>query len=73
MIELDARIIKKYPNVKMVLTVHDELVCEVPAKDVDTFAADMKKIMEGVTTLDVPLTVDVAAGSNWRDAKEIDL
>jgi DNA polymerase-1 len=71
MLGLHAHMKKEYPKAKLVLTVHDELVAEVPVKEVATFAADMKRIMEGVTTLDVPLIVEVAAGPNWRDTEEI--
>jgi len=52
---------------KMILTVHDELVCEVETKEAEAFAKRMKKIMESVITLDIPLTVDGAIGQNWRD------
>lgn len=67
MIALQAEIVKNFPKTKMILTVHDELVCEVDKQDTEPFAHAMKKIMEGVVTLDVPLTVDVAVGTNWRD------
>lgn len=72
MIELHAMIVKDYPKTRMVLTVHDELVCEVPAKQANEFAADMKKTMEGVFILDVPLIVDVATGPNWKDVEKVE-
>ncbi|MEX1112564.1 MAG: DNA polymerase I [Candidatus Andersenbacteria bacterium] len=71
MIELQRLIDKEYSGARMVLTVHDELVCEVIAKNADSFASDMKKVMEGVMTLDVPLIVDVSIGSNWQDVEEV--
>lgn len=71
MIELQGEIEKNYQTVKMVLTVHDELVCEVDTSEADVFAHRMKKIMEGVAVLDVPLTVDVAIGKNWQDVTEL--
>ena len=46
----------------MVLTVHDELVFEVPDAEVDAAKAKVKAAMEGVLSLDVPLAVDVGAG-----------
>lgn len=67
MIELHTYLEKKFPEAKLVLTVHDELVVEAPEKDAKRVAQVMKKIMEGVTTLDVPLLVDTAIGKNWRD------
>ena len=69
MIVLHERILKDFPEVKIVLTVHDELVCEVPDKGVKKFAGALKEVMENVFTLDVPLIVDVAVGKNWRDMK----
>ena len=54
---------------KMLLQVHDELVFEAPADEVDTVRAMVKSEMEGVQRLDVPLVVDVGVADNWRDAK----
>lgn len=71
MIGLQQVIEKDFPAVRMVLTVHDELVCEVPAGEVEEFAKQMRKVMENVIALDVPLVVDVSAGKNWRDVREI--
>lgn len=71
MITLHAQMKQHYPGARLVLTVHDELVAEVPTSHVTKFAGDMKRIMEDVTTLDVPLTVEVAAGRNWRDMGDI--
>jgi DNA polymerase-1 len=54
---------------RMVLTVHDELVFEVPAAEVDPVAEQVRSAMEGVLDLRVPLRVDLAWGPNWADAK----
>lgn len=56
------------PGARMVLTVHDELVFEVPDAEVDAAKATVKAAMEGVLSLDVPLAVDVGAGKTWKDA-----
>jgi len=69
MIALHRRIEKDFPAAKMVLTVHDELVCEVPMKQAKRLARTMKEVMENVYTLDVPVVVEVAVGKNWRDMK----
>ncbi|MBI1833214.1 MAG: DNA polymerase I [Candidatus Andersenbacteria bacterium] len=71
MIELQRDIEKNFPDARMVLTVHDELVVEVSERKATVFAKTMKKIMEEVITLDVPLIVDVAKGRNWRDMQPI--
>jgi DNA polymerase-1 len=49
--------------------VHDELVFEVPQKEVKTACVLIKEIMEAVHPLDVPLVVDVGSGKNWNEAK----
>ena len=56
------------PGARMVLTVHDELVFEVPERAVEQAAAKTKAIMESVYPLDVPLVVDVGWGRNWAEA-----
>jgi len=54
---------------KMILQVHDELVFEAPVAEVEPLRAMVKRLMEGVRELAVPLVVDVGEGENWRDAK----
>jgi DNA polymerase-1 len=54
---------------RMLLQVHDELVFEAPAEEVDRVRTLAKSEMEGVRKLEVPLLVDVGVGENWRDAK----
>jgi DNA polymerase-1 len=53
----------------MLLQVHDELVFECPPEEVDAVSVLVKREMEGVCDLKVPLVVDVGVGDNWRDAK----
>jgi DNA polymerase-1 len=53
----------------MLLQVHDELVFECPPGEVERLSALVKREMEGVYQLDVPLVVDIGIGPNWRDAK----
>jgi DNA polymerase-1 len=55
---------------RMILTVHDELLFEVPRAEADQVAALVKAHMEGAAQLTVPLTVDVGIGENWKDAKQ---
>jgi DNA polymerase-1 len=54
---------------RMLLQVHDELVFEVPTGEVDTVRDLVRREMETVVTLAVPLVVDVGVGPNWLDAK----
>ncbi len=54
---------------KLLLQVHDELVLEAPPDELDDVRALVKREMEGVCELLVPLVVDTGVGDNWRDAK----
>ncbi|HEU5072521.1 MAG TPA: DNA polymerase, partial [Polyangiaceae bacterium] len=56
------------PGARMVLTVHDELVFEVPEAEVPEAMASIKLRMEQAYPLSVPLVVDVGSGANWRAA-----
>jgi DNA polymerase-1 len=53
---------------RMLLTVHDELVFEVPQEHVEAAAAAVKHEMESAFDLDVKLRADIGWGSNWSDA-----
>ena len=53
----------------MLLQVHDELVFEAPAQEVDRLSALVKQEMEGAAELAVPLIVDIGAGDNWLETK----
>jgi DNA polymerase I len=53
----------------MLLQVHDELVFECPPEEIEPLRTLVKREMEGVYDLAVPLLVDVGVGPNWRDAK----
>jgi DNA polymerase I len=66
--ELDGRRGRGF-GTRMILTVHDELLFEVPESEVDEASALVKEGMERAVALAVPLTVDVGVGLNWRDAK----
>ncbi len=54
---------------KLILQIHDELIVETPVKEVDTIKQLLKETMETVTTLSVPLTINLSVGSNWLEAK----
>jgi len=54
---------------RMILTVHDELLFEVPRDRADEMSHVIRLHMEGAAQLAVPLTVDIGVGDNWKDAK----
>ena len=53
---------------KMLLQVHDELVLEAPLEEADRLIVMIRKEMEGVYPLRVPLKVDINQGLNWDEA-----
>jgi len=69
MIEIDKGLADISQNTRMILTVHDELVFEVPEADVKQVSEFVKIKMENVVKLDVPVTVEIGVADNWGDAK----
>ena len=67
MIRVDREMVR-FPDARLLLTVHDELVFEVKTDEVAAFSAWVKDVMESTYTLRVPLVVDVHAGANWGAA-----
>lgn len=53
---------------RILLQVHDELLLEVPAGEVDVVRALVIEEMSGAAQLSVPLEVNAATGANWREA-----
>lgn len=58
-------------NSKMLLQVHDELVFEVEEDKVISAAQEIKKMMENIYKLAVPLKVDLEVGDNWGELKKL--
>ncbi|MBI2053607.1 MAG: DNA polymerase I [Candidatus Sungbacteria bacterium] len=58
-------------DVRLLLQVHDELVFEIREQVMGTAAPKIKKIMEGVAHLSVPIVVDIKAGPNWGEQKSL--
>ncbi len=67
MIRIDAVLRERNLKSRMTLQVHDELVFEVPEKEVDTMQSLVREQMEKVHALAVPLLVEMGVGPNWRD------
>ena len=68
MIKVDAWLASSGLNARMTMQVHDELIFEVDATQVDALVAGVKKAMESGAELLVPLIVDVGIGENWDQA-----
>ena len=60
------------PDVRMLLQVHDELVFELPERDVDAARPVIERVMataaEPAVVLDVPLGVEIGVGASWGAA-----
>ena len=56
------------PGARMILSVHDELVFEVPDAEVEEAKAKIREAMQNAYALDVPLTVDAGSGRDWNAA-----
>ncbi len=69
MIRIDRRLKEEKLQTKMTLQVHDELLFDVPKKEVDQIKELVRHEMETVIDLKVPIVVDCGAGPNWRDLK----
>ena len=61
---------KEKLKARMLLQIHDELLFEVPEKELKETAEAVKAAMEKAVTLKIPLVVDVKTGKNWQDLKK---
>ncbi len=56
---------------RMIMQIHDELVFDLPAKELEELAGLVKKEMENVMKLDVPIKVDMKKGMNWLEMHDL--
>jgi DNA polymerase-1 len=68
MINIFERLKQKKLKSKMIMQVHDELVFEVPKKEIDAVKELVRKEMEQAIELSVPIKVDMGVGNNWLEA-----
>ncbi len=69
MIRVDEALRRHFPEARLLLQVHDELIVECPEKIAEDVAKLMSSQMEGVAQLSVPLFAEAKAGKSWYDAK----
>jgi len=69
MIAVDRELGRVFPDARLLLSVHDELVLEAPEKEAAAVAALVKREMESAASLAVPLVVDTGIGPTWDEAK----
>ena len=68
MIRVQAWLADTGPECKMIMQVHDELVFDVAASEVETCSAAIAGLMVGAAELSVDLEVDAGVGANWNEA-----
>jgi DNA polymerase I len=68
MINISRTLMEKDLEAKMILQVHDELLFELSPRELETVTDIVRKEMEGVVMLSVPLKVDIHYGNNWAEA-----
>ena len=71
MIKIQDQIKQMNLKAKMILQIHDELLFDVPNKEINDFSALVKDKMENVLKLDVPIKVVIKKGKNWLEMKEV--
>ena len=59
---------KENRKTRMIMQVHDELVFEVPADEVEWVRVEIPRLMAGVAELKVPLLAEIGVGENWEKA-----
>jgi len=73
MIKIKDEILDKDEEIKLLLQVHDELVFEIKKEKISKTVDKIKKIMENIYKLSVPIKVDISQGYNWGSLKKIKL
>ncbi len=66
LIRLHERLGVERSSARMLLSVHDEVLLEVPRGEVGGLAPIVREVMEGALKLDVPLDVDIKVGTDWE-------
>jgi DNA polymerase-1 len=71
MIKIPPALQTKGLKAKMLLQVHDELVLEVPKKEIDETAKVVQKTMANAYPMSIPLETEARAGKNWGEMEVI--
>ena len=69
MIHVEKALNESFPEAKLLLQVHDELIVECPQKDAEAVGALISREMAAVADLKVPLIAEAKYGSSWFEAK----
>ena len=69
LVQLDRALDEQGLATRVILQVHDEIICEVPADEADVAGALVDDVMHAAAELRVPLDVNLAFGDSWASAK----
>ena len=69
MIRIQRLLEDRFPESKLLLQVHDELLLEVPEERIDEVGRMVVEEMEGAMELNDPLAVDIGVVNSWYDCK----
>lgn len=69
MIRVASALKKEFPEAKLLLQVHDELIVECPASQAEKVSSLLSREMQSAAALSVPLLAEAGSGENWGDAK----
>ena len=70
MVSTEAALAAQGLRARMLLQVHDEILLECPEEECEAVAELVKREMESVAELNVPLVADISSGPNWRDLEK---
>jgi DNA polymerase-1 len=73
LIRLHDRLAAMGSPARMLLSVHDEVLLEVPRDGVSDLAPVVREVMEGALRLDVPLDVDLKTGDDWESMTKLEV
>lgn len=68
MVKVYARLKAECPEAKLILQVHDELICECPEADAEKVKAILEEEMKNAVSLSIPLTAEAKYGHSWAEA-----
>ncbi|MBU1113129.1 MAG: DNA polymerase I, partial [Candidatus Omnitrophica bacterium] len=71
MIKINNQLIQDKFQAKLIIQIHDELIFDLPQDELKKVSAIVKEGMEGSITLKVPVQVNLEAGKNWGQLKEV--
>ena len=71
MVRISRKMAQDKVSSRMIMTVHDELVFDVPQEELKTMASLVRSQMEGAMDLSVPMKVSLKAGPNWLEMEKV--